>query len=157
MPKQTIQYIVYSKAPPKQFTGILGTLDLHCVWFLLSGGKTIIEESYDGADPVAWYKDVLEQQEMVICSSKQQKFKGQIYVWLEVDYEKTPIQEYTTWRDIQPSDTETLAWRPFWIPCETGTTKECLGFAVKNREYALQGKQYKQPILLQTVLDAIYS
>jgi hypothetical protein len=155
MPKQVIQYIVYSKAPPKNFTGILGAIDLQCIWFLLTGGKTLIEETYDGDDPIAWYKTVLEQQDMVVVSAKQQKYKGQTFVWLEVDYEKTPIQEYVTWRDIPSTDTETLAWRPFWIPCETGTMKECLGFAVRNRELPLQGKQHKQPILLQTVLDAI--
>jgi hypothetical protein len=155
MPKQTIQYIVYSKAPVKQFTGILGTVDLQCVWFLLSGGKTLIEETYEGTDPVGWYKNVLEQQDMIVCSSKQQKYKGQTYIWLEIDYEKTPIQEFITWRDISATDKETLAWRPFWIPCDTGSSKECLGFAVRNRELSLQGPQQKQPIFLQTVLDAI--
>ncbi len=156
MPKQTIQYIVYSKAPVKQFNGILGAIDMQCIWFLLAGAKTLIEETYDGTDPIGWYTNVLGQQDMIVCSSKQQKYKGQTYVWLEIDYEKTPIQEFTTWRDISPSDKETLAWRPFWIPCDAGTTKECLGFAVRNRELPLQVQQ-KQPILLQTVLDAILS
>jgi hypothetical protein len=153
MPIQTIQYIVYSKAPSKQFTGILGAIELRCVWLLLTGAKTLIEEKYDGSDPIAWYKNVLESQEMIVSSAKQQKYKGQTIVWLEVDYEKTPIQEFTTWRDIEETDTETLAWRPFWVPCEAGSSKECLGFAVSNREYNLQSQ--KSPIVLQTVLDAI--
>jgi hypothetical protein len=155
MPKQTIQYIIYSKAPVKQATGILGQINLHCIWFLLAGGKILIEESYDGADPVGWYKKVLEEQDIIVSSAKQQKFKGQTFVWLEVDFEKTPIHEFTTWADADTVDTDTPLWRPFWVPCEPGSTKECLGFAVMNREYPLQGKQHKQPILLQTVLDAI--
>jgi hypothetical protein len=153
--KQTVQYIVYSKAPIKQFSGILGGIDLHCVWLLLTGGKTLIEEVYDGSDPIAWYRDVLNEQGMIVKSTKKQTYKGQTFVWLEVDYDQTPIQEYTTWRDLEPNDTETLAWKPFWIPCTTGTTKECLGFAVSSRETVLQSKQHKHPMSLQTVLDAI--
>lgn len=155
-PIQTVYYIVYSKAPVKEYSGLLGTIDLQCVWFLLSGGKTILEEQYIGSDPIGWYTSVLESQDMIVASSKIQKYKGHSYVWIEIDFEKTPIHEYTTWRDISENDTETLAWRPFWIPFEHGTTKECLGFAVSNRDCLLQSTTAKNPLSLQTVFDAIY-
>ncbi len=151
--KQTITFIVYARGQPKEYTGILGQITLHCTWILLTGGKHLLEESYTGSDPVAWYKSVLEEQEMVVKTTKTQKFKGTTYVWIEVDAEKTPIEEYTTWRDLEPNDTTSLAWRPFWTPCTQSTTTECLGFAVKAREFPLQSKA--NSLTLQQVLDAI--
>lgn len=147
-----VYYIVYARPPVKTFSGILGDIDLHCIWFLLSGGKTIIDETYDGSDPIGWYKNVLEEQEMFVKETKQQKFKGSTYIWLEIDTERTAIHEFTSWKELDTKDTETLAWRPFWVPCEHGTTKECLGFAVPAKEFSLSKKT---PLMLQTVLDAI--
>lgn len=152
----TYTYIVYAHPPPKQFTGILGSIDLHCVWLLLSGGKTLIQEEYSGADPIAWYKDVLEEQEMVVKSTKQQVYKGQSFIWIEIDAERTALTEFTSWKEVEAADTETLAWRPFWQPCSKGPSpQECLGFAVKAKEFPLQTK--KNSLMLQTVLDAILS
>lgn len=147
-----VYYIVYARPPVKTFSGILGDIDLHCIWFLLSGGKNIIDETYDGTDPIGWYKNVLEEQDMFVKETKQQKYKGTSYIWLEIDVEKTNIHEFTSWKELDKHDTETLAWRPFWVPCQHGTTKECLGFAVPAKEFPLTKKG---GLMLQTVLDAI--
>jgi len=151
--KQTYICIVYVKHPARQFSGILGEIDLYKVQILLVGGKQLIEEDYSGSDPIKWYKDVLEEQDIFIRQGKQQKWKGQHILWMEVDIEKTPIHEFTSSKDLQDGDTETLAWKAFLYPCHSGTTKECLGFAVSARETALQA--IKQPIYLDTVLQAI--
>jgi len=148
-----VRFIVYAKQPPKQFTGILGSITLHKFQFLLAGGKYCIEETYTGANPAEWYTKILGEQDIVIRASQTQTIRGQIHVWLEVDPEQTPIDEFTIWTDLPANDTETLAWRTFYYPCTTGTTTECLGLAVKARETALT--QGKHPIMLQTVLDAI--
>jgi hypothetical protein len=151
--KNKYTYIIYVKEPLKQFSGILGSIDLYKIHFLLVGGKYLIEETYTGADPVGWYKEILEQQEIYIQQDKQQKWKGNTVIWLEVDSSKTPINEFTSWKDLDPTDTETLAWKTIYYPCESGTSKECLGFAVSAREIPLQST--KQPLMLNTVLDAI--
>ena len=155
--KHTVLFIVYAKSPPKRFTGILGEIDLYKLQFLLAGGKQLIQETYDGPDPAAWYTKVLEDQDILISTAKTQKYKGQTIVWIEVDAEKTPIHEFTIWSDLPANDNETLAWRTFYYPCTTDATpvKECLGLAVKARETVLFPG--KQPILLNTVLDAILS
>ena len=145
--------IVYVKHPIKQYTGILGTIDLHTIQILLVGGKYLIEEQYMGTDPVEWYTTILEQQDIFIRQGKQQSWKGQRILWLEVNDERTPMSEFPTAKDLQPSDTESLAWKTFLYPCHAGTTKECLGFAVSARETVLQTT--KQPLYLDTVLDAI--
>ena len=155
--KHTVLFIVYAKSPPKRFSGILGEIDLYKIQFLLAGGKQLIQESYDGQDPATWYTKVLEEQDIIIAASKTQKIKGHTLVWLEVDAEKTPIHEFTIWTDLPANDNETLAWRPFYYSCTTQSgsepVKECLGLAVKARETVLFPG--KQPILLNTVLDAI--
>ena len=155
--KHTVLFIVYAKPPSKRFTGILGEIDLYKIQFLLAGGKQLIQEMYDGSDPAAWYTKVLEDQDIIISASKTQKHKGHTLVWLEVDAEKTPIHEFTIWSDLPSNDTVTLAWRTFYYPCLTGIlpVKECLGLAVKARETVLFPG--KQPIMLNTVLDAILS
>ena len=94
--KQTYTYIIYAKAPPKRCSGILGVIDLHHIQLLLAGGKYLIEESYEGKDPIGWYTEVLRDQEIIVKASKQQKHKGQTFSWLEIDSEKTPISEITT-------------------------------------------------------------
>jgi len=148
-------FIVYAKAPPKQFSGILGEIDLHAIQFLLVGGKYSIEETYAGSDPVEWYSEILEQQGIIVSQGKLQKYKGETFIWLQVDLERTPIEEFTSWSELDPSDTETLAWRTFYYPCYKGTTKECLGFAISAREIYLQ--KTKRVLQLNTVLDAILS
>ena len=153
--KPTVLFIVYAKEAPKHFNGILGEIDLHKIQFLLAGGKTLIQESYDGKEPDVWYKNVLEEQDIFVSNSKVQSYKGRTLVWLEVDAEKTPIHEFTIWTDLPSNDNETLAWRSFYYPCTSGTTIECLGLAVKARETTLFPG--KQPIMLHTVFDAILS
>jgi hypothetical protein len=153
--KGTYTFLVYAKAPPKQFSGILGEIDLHAIQFLLMGGKYSIEETYSGSNPVEWYTDILEQQGIFVSQGKQQKFKGETFIWLQVDLERTPIEEFTSWSELDPSDNETLAWRTFYYPCHKGTTKECLGFAISAREIFLQ--KTKRVLQLSTVLDAILS
>jgi len=148
-------FLVYAKGPPRQFSGILGDIDLHAIHFLLMGGNYSIEETYSGSNPVEWYTDILEQQGIFVVQGKQQKFKGETIIWLEVDLERTPIEEFTAWSELDPSDMETLAWRTFYYPCHKGTTKECLGFAISAREICLQ--KNKQTLRLNTVLDAILS
>jgi hypothetical protein len=146
-------FLIYAKDPPKQFTGILGTIDFHIIQLLLAGGKYLIEESYSEKDPIAWYTGILEQQGIYVIQGKQQQFKGQIIIWMEVDTLRTNIQEFTSWKELDPSDIESLAWRSFYYTCEAGTSKECLGLAVVAREFPLQPT--KNPIVLQHVFDAM--
>jgi hypothetical protein len=153
MKHDKVRFIVYARQDPKRFTGILGEIDLHKIQFLLAGGKYIIEETYTGENPAEWYTKVLSEQDIIIRASQEQTVKGNRLVWLEVDAEKTPIDEFTVWTDLPASDNETLAWRPFLYPCTAGTNKECLGLAVKARETPLT--QDKHPIMLHAVLDAI--
>jgi hypothetical protein len=156
--KHTYTYIVYGVPPPKHFHGILGEIELFQVKMLLAGGKTLITEQYDGEDPIEWYKTTLEEQEIFVKQSKEQKFGATRYIWLEVDTEKTPIDEFASWHDIDAKDTETLAWRTFNYPVCPATKKECLGLAVKAREICITSSatnKQSQPLMLSTVLDAI--
>ena len=146
-------YIIYAKTSPRQFNGILGPIDLYCVQLLLAGGKFLIEEVYGGDDPIGWYVNVLKDQDIHISQSKQQKYKGQNYIWLEVDTEKTPIHEFTQASEVPETDRETLAWRSTWYPCNGGTKNECLGLAVAARDVLLQTT--KTPLTMFDVLDAI--
>jgi hypothetical protein len=70
-----------------------------------------------------------------------------------VDTTKTVISEFTAWNELDKTGTESLAWKTYLYPCESGTTKECLGFAVPARELAMQ--TCSKPIMLRTILDAI--
>jgi hypothetical protein len=153
--KHTYTYIVYGVPTPRRFQGILGEIDLVQVKLLLAGGKTLIREEYDGDDPVDWYRTTLQEQDIVVKQSKEQKVGSMRYIWLEVDPEKTPIDEFATWRDLPQDDTETLAWRTFCYPVAPSTRKECLGLAVKAREMNLTAGPSSKPLLLSTVLDAI--
>lgn len=150
--KQTYTYIIYAKAPPKRCSGILGEIDLHHIQLLLAGGKYLIDESYDGNDPIGWYSNVLREQEIIVKASKQQKHKGQMFCWLEIDSEKTPIAEFTGWQELSAEDTDTLAWRSIYYPCSL-EKKECLGLAVSAREMALQKKP--MPLMVADILDAL--
>jgi hypothetical protein len=151
--KSKYVFIVYAKDAPKQYNGILGSIDLYKIQLLLHGGKYLLEEMYDGKDPVGWYKDILEKQDIFIHQGKQQVWKGQTIIWFEVDTTKTVISEFTAWNELDKTDTESLAWKPYLYPCQSGTTKECLGFAVPARELAMQ--TCSKPIMLRTILDAI--
>ena len=153
--KHAYTYIVYGTPPPQRFNGVLGEIDLFQIKMLLAGGKTLITEQYDGEDPIGWYTKTLEEQEIIVKQTKEQKFGATRYIWLEVDTDKTPIDEFATWRDLEPNDTETLAWRTFFYPVAPATKKECLGLAVKARETIITNSQSKQPLTLNTVLDAI--
>jgi hypothetical protein len=55
---------------------------------------------------------------------------------------------------LSSDDTNTLAWREYFYPCEADKTKECLGLAVVAREIALTEKK-ESPLYLNQVLDAI--
>ena len=148
-----VTYLVYGVEAPKSFKGILGQINLYTVHLLLQGGKTLIEETYAGDDPIGWYTKTLEEQEIFVKASKQQSYKGQTIIWLEIDTEKTAIAEFTSWSELPSTDTETLAWRSVWYPCSAETGKECLGLAVAAKDIPLQTT--KQPLTLQQVLDAV--
>ena len=151
--KQTYTFIIYARQGQKQFQGILGEFTVHTIQLLLAGGKTLIEEQYDGKDPIQWYTSVLAEQEIYVKESKQQVYKGKQYIWLEVDSEKTPIHEFTTWKELPAEDTESLAWRRIMYPIQPSTGKECLGFAVIANEIPLQTKS--GPFTMKTILEAI--
>jgi hypothetical protein len=152
--KSRYTFIIYTTPSRTPCTGILGTFELCTVQFLLAGGKYLIEEEYDGKDPVKWYIYTLKEQDISVTSSKQQKYKGQNYVWLEVDPVKTPIQEFTIWTEVPDSDIDTLAWRKIMYPCSTETNTECFGFTVVTREMNM-AEPKKAPMYLNTILDAI--
>jgi hypothetical protein len=151
--KHTYTFIIYARQGQKQFQGILGEFTLHTVQLLLAGGKTLLEEQYDGEDPIQWYTNVLSEQEIHVKESKQQVYKGRQYIWLEVDSDKTPIHEFTTWKDIPEDDMESLAWRRIMYPIQVESGKECLGFAVIANEIPLQTKP--GGFTMKNILEAI--
>ena len=153
----TVQYIVYTLEKPKQVSGLLGTLDIYCIQLLLIGGKTGIEETVKGKDTVAYYTTILEEQGMVVKSSHLENLKSIKRVWIEIDSEQTPIHEYTSWKDVDEKDTETLAWKPFWIPCLETTKTESLGLSVVARETLIFTGKHKVTLydIFSTVLSAL--
>jgi len=152
-PKKT-SYVIYSKEAPKQFNGIIGAIDLHCCHLLLSGGKSIIEEKVpNNKEPLSWYIEMLEQQDIYICKSFIDK-KG--IVWLEVDTAKSPIEEFASWRELDPKSptlSEEIAWKSYWIPCKANTTEECIGFWVSAKEEYLT-KTISVASVLKTIMNA---
>jgi hypothetical protein len=152
MKEKVHTFLIYTKPISRNFSGILGDLELYTIHFLLAGGKYLIEETYDGPDPVSWYTEILGQQDIHVTATKQQKYKGTNYIWMEVDPEKTPLSEFTNWSEVESNDLETLAWRKVVYPCKNN--KECLGLAVKARETCLTAPK-KDPLFLSTILDAI--
>ena len=150
--KQTIQYIIYCIEPVKKFNGLLGPLDTYVVNLLLLGGSKGIEENVNTKKPVEWYVDILKEQDMIIKSTQHEKLKGIQRIWIEIDH-KTPIHEYTSWKDVDPNDTETLAWKPFWIPCLEGTVQESIGLSVVSKETLIFSGKYK--VSLQDILTTV--
>lgn len=154
----TVQYIVYTLEQPKKVTGLLGTLDIYCIQLLLAGGRLGIEETIKAkGDPVAHYTTILEEQGMIVKTSQLETLKGSKRVWIEIDSEKTPIHEYTSWKDVEEKDKETLAWKPFWIPCLEGTYTEGLGLSVVAREVVVFTGKHKVTLqdIFSTVLSAL--
>lgn len=154
--KHRYTFIIYSKPSIKKFSGILGEIDLITIYFLLVGGKYLIQEEYVGDNPIEWYTNTLKEQDIYVISSKQQKYKGSQYIWLEIDPEKTPISEFTMWTDVSNNDTDTLAWRKIIYVCDSVTKKECLGLSVVAKEMNMV-ESNKPPIYLNTILNAIIS
>ena len=146
---QTKQYsfFVYAKEEPKQFEGILGKIDLYTIHMLLAGGKKVIVESFNGTaeNALTWYTEYMKEQDIHFKSSK---IIGTT-IWIEVDLEKTPVDEFTQAHDVEDSDMESLAWKIFWYPCIAGTKQECLGFAVSTHEHKISG------VSLESVLRKI--
>lgn len=146
--KNVYSFIVYAKEPPTQRTGILGVIDLHVIHFLLIGGKEIPQEEYEGSAESAaiWYRTYLEENGVHAIHVKT---TGQT-IWFQVDLEKTCLDEFPFYQDISATDTETIVWRSIWYPCAEGTTRECLGLAIGNRETLVSGVPLES--LLQKIL-----
>jgi len=132
--------------PPKKHVGLLGNLDTYTSYLLLIGGNQGIQENIESTvNPITFYTSILEEQGMIVKSTINQKIKDIQRVWIEID-PSTNIQEYTQWNELDQSDNETLAWKPFLFPCLEGTKNECLGLSVVAKEkYIFQGK-YKASI-----------
>jgi hypothetical protein len=148
------QYIIYSKEAPKRFNGIIGAIDVHCMHLLLSGGKGIIEETVPkNNDPIKWYIELLKGQDIHISKSFIDKNDS---VWLEVDTTKSPIEEFASWRELNPNSptlTDEIAWKTYWIPCKADTTEECIGFWVSAKEEYLT-KTISVASVLKTIMNA---
>jgi hypothetical protein len=154
--KHAYTFIFYTPPTLKKFNGILGEIDLYSIRLLLAGGKYLVEEQYEGNDPISWYTEIMKEQDIYISNSKTQTYKGKKYIWMEIDAEKTPVDEFMTWLQVSPEDTDSLAWRTFYIPCTVNTKNECLGLGVVARERVMT-EPNKIPILLNTILEGILS
>jgi hypothetical protein len=126
-PEGPITYVIYAIEPPKKINGLLGQIDFHCIHLLLTDGQNCVQETVPAeCDPVEWYKDVLESQEMYVKAVTSELSNRR--VWIEVDTDRTKIEEFTGWRDTFAEGS--LVWRTFWFPTNSDTFKECLGFEV---------------------------
>ena len=146
--QKTYSFIVYAKETPKSFKGILGEIDLYTIHLLLTGGKSILQEKYNGTAEEAreWYIEYMKEQG-IYCSSS---VLVQSTIWMEVDLSKTSLDDYTMAHELTRTDTETLAWRTFWYPCTAGTKIECLGFAINTLEYQISNVSLE--VILKTIL-----
>ena len=133
----TYSFLVYGKEQPKRFTGILGDIDMHVVHMLLEGVKEIPQEEFQGNIEKAaiWYDTYLKEQDI---HASLKKTTGAT-LWFEVNLETSPIEEFPQYHELDKGDQETLVWRTFWYPTIAGTTTECLGFSVGNRECKISG------------------
>jgi hypothetical protein len=147
-------FIIYAQMPTQTFSGILGTIHMAHISLLLAGGKFLVRETYNGADPVEWYTRVLEEQSIFIQSTKQQTYKGHNYIWLEVDTEKTAIYEFSTWDEVSADDKDSFAWRHVVYPYSPTTGKECLGLACVAQDICLT-ESNKPPLTMRDVLEAV--
>ncbi len=123
------KYIIFARDAVKTFpNGLLGPIDLHKYHFLLHNGRQILEETLpSNIDPVSYYEDSLQSQEMVVKKS----WKDGNMIYIEIDGEATQIESFTQYHEVSSNeDEDTLAWKTYWIPCNAGTTKECLGLMV---------------------------
>jgi hypothetical protein len=154
--KHTYTFIFYTPPKMKKFNGILGEIDLYHIQLLLAGGKYLVEEQYDGEDPVKWYTEIMKDQSIYISNSKIQTYKGKKYIWMEIDAEKTPIEEFMTADQVTEGDMDVLAWKTFYIPCTAGTKTECLGLGVVAREHCMTEPD-KTQVMLSSLLDGILS
>lgn len=135
--KRRLKFIIFAVDSKKTFNGIIGQIDLYSIKLLLQGGTRILEEECSSSqDPVVWYSNLLLQQDIIIKKGFEDKNNT---VWLQVDVEKTPIEEFALWNEVDPSS-EDLAWRTYWIPCTADTKTECLGFWVSAKESFLSNK-----------------
>jgi len=153
--KHNTQYIVYCVEPKKQVTGLIGALDIYVIQLLLAGGKVGIEETVESGDPVEFYSTFLKEQGMFIKYTQYEKIKDIHRVWIEIDYDQTNFKEYSTWKEVDANDIETLAWKPYWIPCVEGTKKESLGLSVISKETNVFAGKYRISVhdILTTILD----
>lgn len=153
--KHNVQYIVYSIESKKQIKGSIGGLDIYVIQLLLAGGKTGIEEYIETTSPVEFYSTFLQTQGMTIKSTQHEVLKDIHRVWIEVDNEKTNFNEYSTWKEIDANDMETLAWKPFFMPCLEGTKQESLGLSVIAKETNIFSGKYK--VTVQDIITAVLS
>lgn len=151
--KHTYSYLIQARNQPKRFQGILGEIDLQKIQFLLVAGRFVIQEVYSGTDPVGWYTQILENQGIYVKSTKKQTLKGENQIWMEVDTEKTPVDEFTRSDEISETDRDSLAWKSIQYPCEANTTKECLGIAVVAKDILFHSG--KQRLTVHDVMTAI--
>ena len=151
--KHQVQCIIYAKEPPKKFTGIIGEIDLHTIHLFLAAGHQGITETIEAKNPIEFYTSFLKEQDMIIKSARMESVGTLKRIWIEIDTDQTPISEYTQWNQCEPTETDTLAWKPFWISCTAGTTKECLGLAISATEQRLFTG--KAPLSLQAIFTTI--
>lgn len=155
--KRLYTFVIYTKDEPKEFTGIFGPFTLYKTCFLLVGGKRLPTEQFDGTAEQArsWYCNHLESQGMHVRSSRLAEGR----IWIEIDTETTSISEYTLAEELEPGDTETLAWWKTYYPSmktDQLSLKECLGFAVMTRDIQLSSST-KYPLSLDTAIQTIWT
>jgi hypothetical protein len=126
--------LVFARETPLKFTGgLLGSIDLHSISFLVdSKGHLLKEPSEKAEDNI---KAICDGMNYPIISIKLYK----TLLVVEVDLSENPIYEQMNWRDIKESDTTALAWRTIQYPTALGTTNECLGFSAAAKADNLGG------------------
>lgn len=130
--------IIYAEDEPLIFKGgILGDIDLRRYHFLLEAGTTLLQEKGSAKQVENTIRNMLESQELPILSVKQTPG----CLWFKVDVSKNPVEGQMQWREVAPTDKETLAWRTIQYPCSHGTKQECLGFAAPAQKDRLSKTQ----------------
>jgi hypothetical protein len=146
--KSVYSFIVYAKEQPKQFSGILGDIDLYPIHILLLGGTQLPQEEFNGnvTKAAQWYTSYLHDNDVTV---RHVKTTGKL-LWFEVDLLKTEMNQFTYYHELEKGDTETIVWRTFWYPCTKGTVRECLGLAIVNMELSFSGVPLES--IFQTIL-----